>query len=329
MMNTFVGHIENLLLSNDCVIIPDFGGFVAHHIDACYDENEHVFIPPKRTLGFNSKLTMNDSLLAQSYVESEDISYPEACTRIEHTVERLNLLLENEGYVDFYGIGRIELNEDGKKTFSPFESGVLTPGLYGLGVVDIQPFKTDDNSLKDLMPAKVVSLTNDKSGDTISIKKSTLRALAAACIAFILFFSLPSTVNNSNTTAANFDVAHTALRLLPKSVSTNILPEQNLLITQQQAPMLVNATTTMGHEAHAEGRTYFTIVLASRISKKNATQFAQEMIVKGYTGTKVLTKKNTKVIYGVFSSENDAYLKLQQLRDNAGFKDAWVLKVKE
>ena len=30
-------HIEILLLSNDCVIVPDFGGFMAHHADARFD----------------------------------------------------------------------------------------------------------------------------------------------------------------------------------------------------------------------------------------------------------------------------------------------------
>lgn len=29
-------HIEILLLENDCVIIPDFGGFIAHYQPARY-----------------------------------------------------------------------------------------------------------------------------------------------------------------------------------------------------------------------------------------------------------------------------------------------------
>ncbi len=45
-------HIEILLLDNDCVIIPDFGGFMAHHVEARYDDGDHTFLPPTRTLGF-------------------------------------------------------------------------------------------------------------------------------------------------------------------------------------------------------------------------------------------------------------------------------------
>ena len=59
-------HIEILLLENDCVIVPELGGFIAHYQPAHYEENEGVYVPPIRTVGFNSQLTMNDGLLVQA-----------------------------------------------------------------------------------------------------------------------------------------------------------------------------------------------------------------------------------------------------------------------
>ena len=88
-MIDFERHITKLLLSNDCVIVPGFGGFMAHHMEARYDAESHLFYPPHRTLGFNPQLTMNDSLLVQSFIEVYDISYPEALTRIEENVNEL------------------------------------------------------------------------------------------------------------------------------------------------------------------------------------------------------------------------------------------------
>lgn len=90
-------HIEILLLSNDCVIVPGFGGFMAHHVDARYDGTDNMFLPPLRTVGFNPQLTMNDSLLVLSYVETYDMSYPEALRRIEDEVAEIRQTLENEG----------------------------------------------------------------------------------------------------------------------------------------------------------------------------------------------------------------------------------------
>ena len=88
-MNELSRHIEILLLNNDCVIVPGFGGFMAHHRPAEYVDEAGMFYPPQRTLGFNSQLRLNDSLLAQSYVEAYDISYPEAVRRIEEEVAEI------------------------------------------------------------------------------------------------------------------------------------------------------------------------------------------------------------------------------------------------
>ena len=112
-------HIEILLLSNDCVIVPDFGGFMAHHVDARYEESEGLFLPPLRTLGFNPQLRLNDSLLAQSYIEAYDISYPEALRRIANEVEERKQHLSNEGCYELNDLGTIYVNDEGRYEFSP------------------------------------------------------------------------------------------------------------------------------------------------------------------------------------------------------------------
>ena len=139
-------HIEILLLSNDCVIVPGFGGFMAHHVDARYDGRDNMFLPPLRTVGFNPQLTMNDSLLALSYVETYDISYPEALRRIEDEVVEIRQSLENEGKFEIENIGMLFLNEDGNISFEPCEAGILTPDFYGLGGFDMLPIAQIDNS---------------------------------------------------------------------------------------------------------------------------------------------------------------------------------------
>lgn len=71
-------HIEVLLLDNDCVIVPGFGGFVTHYIPATRIAEENLFLPPTRIIGFNPSLTMNDGLLAQSYASVYDTTFPDA-----------------------------------------------------------------------------------------------------------------------------------------------------------------------------------------------------------------------------------------------------------
>ena len=211
-------HIEILLLSNDCVIVPGLGGFMAHNINARYEEREHLFLPPLRTLGFNPQLNINDSLLVQSYIEAYDISYPEALQRIMDEVEELKQHLQNEGYYELNDIGTLALNDDGNYVFTPCEAGILTPTLYGLTSVEMkrldarqpqyQPvaITIPEETPEETSEAHIVdidSLTTDsqeeeyeeeEGADVIRIKYTWVRnAVAMAAILLAVFIlALPS-----------------------------------------------------------------------------------------------------------------------------------------
>lgn len=215
-------HIEILLLDNDCVIVPGLGGFMAHHVCAVYNTETQTFIPPTRQLGFNAQLQINDSLLAQSYIEAYDISYPEALRRIEDEVTELKQKIQNEGFCELYDIGVLRLNVEGKIEFEPCEAGILTPRLYGLNTLDIRPLaavasaeqkkpKTVISPINNEQPKPIPQLTKhtekdvdvkdvaDDNGKTkdyephITIRISTLKHLGtvAAVILALFVFALP------------------------------------------------------------------------------------------------------------------------------------------
>ena len=68
-------YISDLLYRYDCVIVPDFGGFVANRIGAKVNNFTHTFSPPSKQLTFNSLLKHNDGLLANYIASSENISF--------------------------------------------------------------------------------------------------------------------------------------------------------------------------------------------------------------------------------------------------------------
>ena len=82
-----------------------------------------MFIPPLRTLGFNPKLRVNDSLLVQSYSDAYDISFPDALTRIEAEVEELRQHVENNGVYELNNIGTLYLNAEANRRFNPVGMG--------------------------------------------------------------------------------------------------------------------------------------------------------------------------------------------------------------
>jgi len=59
-------HIFELLFQHDCVILSDFGGFVANYVSAKVDNSTQRIFPPAKTVIFNKYLSNNDGLLAHN-----------------------------------------------------------------------------------------------------------------------------------------------------------------------------------------------------------------------------------------------------------------------
>ena len=358
-------------MSNDCVIVPDFGGFMAHHVDARYDGRDNMFLPPLRTVGFNPQLTMNDSLLALSYVETYDISYPEALRRIEDEVVEIRQSLENEGKFEIENIGMLFLNEDGNISFEPCEAGILTPDFYGLGGFDMLPIAQIGNGeqqnenqnvamtvnlAKEEQPVKPVKNETEapavpannsvfiaeeeeeeEKAEFISIKKSWLRNMAAACIALIAFFTISTPLGSPTIEKSQIDTGMLT-RIMPKEMTP---VKSNELLLPTEEPKLMETTPTdkaaakvpsmtQDREIAAPTASYYSIVLASRVTKRNAASYVEYLQGKGFKEARVLiTDNNVKVIYGNYSSESEAYNTLNRLHTNEAFTDGWITKVKE
>ena len=75
---TLANYISNLLYRYECVIVPNFGGFVTNNISAKINHFTHTFNAPSKQLTFNFHLQNNDGLLANYVATSEKISYQKA-----------------------------------------------------------------------------------------------------------------------------------------------------------------------------------------------------------------------------------------------------------
>ena len=345
-------HLEVLLLSNDCVTVPDFGGFVAHYVPARIDEADQTFLPPTRTVGFNPQLKMNDSLLVQSYVEANDISYPEALRRIEQEVDNIKKQIMYNGSYQLENIGMLTINDEGSYCFEPNESGLLTPTLYGLSSFDFRPLKsthitpappieanaelsdekTTDDSSQQVSLIELVD-NSEEEDHAIHIKMSWIRNSIAVAAAIILFFMMTTPVVNSNLGSQTMSSLKTNLftKIIPKDTNmapaTPILPSEPSATVKEEAKMTAKQDSCVKEAPPAEP--VYHIVLASQVKRSNAELFAETMRSKGFKDTDLYIYNNViRVVYGHFKSEADAYSALHKLREHEEFEEAWVYKRK-
>lgn len=104
-MTTIEQLIGDLLLRNNCVIIPSFGGFVAKRASARIDYTTGKMFPPSKSLLFNKQLINNDGLLINEYAQNQNITFDASSNTVAGKVAEWNKTLASGGRVELDRIG--------------------------------------------------------------------------------------------------------------------------------------------------------------------------------------------------------------------------------
>lgn len=350
-------HIEVLLLENDCVIVPGFGGFVAHHAPATHIKEENLFLPPTRTIGFNPQLKLNDGVLVQSYMSVYDTSFADANRIVEKEVSEFIELLHEEGKAHLENIGEIHYNIYGNYEFIPYDYKITTPSLYGLDSFEMHELSTLQQKEKVLVPA---NLEKEKKTYEISINRAFLRNAAAMIAAIVLFFAFSTPVENTDVQKNNYaqllpgelfeqiekqsvavtpvyvknDVAQQTKKT-SASAKTSSTPKLTADKAQTSRPIAVKEVKVAKQEAtptpvsvkpQAKVDHPYHIIVAGGISLKDAEAMANQLNAKGFAEAKALnTDGKVRVSIRSFENREEATKQLLELRKNENYKNAWLL----
>ncbi|MBO5135687.1 MAG: SPOR domain-containing protein [Bacteroidaceae bacterium] len=314
-------HIENLLLDHDCVIVPDLGGFVAHYVSASWKEDEQLFLPPYRNVGFNPSLLLNDGLLVHSYMQVYDASYVDASRMIEDAVREVKTELQESGECDLRGIGHFVYKTDGNIEFQPYEAGLPAPSLYGLYSYSLN-FGSQNNIVKLETNKKseeieTVARDNKEYAFTFKVNRELVNYISAAVVAVMFYFlwAVP-TVIDSNTPSENLAVFGSVTRVENKESKA---PDADRSTSTEQLEKIIKE----------ESAPCYTIVLASAITKQRASDYVNQLRDEGYEDATVhITKTMVRVVYGFYSDEGQAYRALRECNGASPFDQAWVMKLR-
>ncbi len=128
-------HISNLLYRYDCVIVPDFGGFLTQKYSSQFNPISYEFFPPKKELRFNSNLKDHDGLLVNYISQVENKSFEEVFTLVQNKVKKWSSKLVEEKKLSLNNIGDFILNEEGNLVFSPFEEINYAKDSFGFAPI--------------------------------------------------------------------------------------------------------------------------------------------------------------------------------------------------
>ena len=353
-MNELSRHIEHLLLSHDCVVVPQFGGFVTMTTNAMREETEQLFFPPIRVVRFNPDLTEDDGLLTALVREEHHCAPSEAKRYIQHLVLNLRQQLLADGQADFGSIGLFQQDEDGHVSFSPCQAGVITPQYFGLDAFYMPKLTAAQrNSLRRGSKRERLQHQNshDSQSITIHINKRSLKNVVttAAIILLCALFSSPveETMNFGNqasilpsepttkiiqspSVSESISMAEaetippvTETSALKESVAEESITEENHAVEESINHSPATAITTS--ESTPTGN--YCIVLASNVSKKNANNYVELLKERGILDARVYNngKMNRVIIDGFTSMEEANERNIELHRSNREYASSWVM----
>jgi len=308
---TLATYISDLLYRYECVIVPNFGGFVTNEISAKVNHFTHTFYAPSKQLTFNAHLQNNDGLLANYVATAENISYSEAVSIINKEVENWKFSLKNEE-LELENIGSLRLNGEGKLIFEPTSVINYLTSSFGMSsyvspAVKRIAYKENVKQLETIAP--ILPSEENKRRLPAFIKYA-----AAAAIIFAM-----GTVGWKEYQKFEYN----------NLVTQSELQQQKVEKTIQEATFVIsNPLPTITLNVAKETYRYHIVAGAFR-EPINAEKKLEQLLQKGFNA-KILgvNKWNlTQVSYESFNSKRDAINKLNSIKKSVS-KDAWLL-VKE
>lgn len=272
-MIDLTSHIEYLLLSHDCVMVPGLGAFLVHETPAHYDAESGRFIPPGRSLGFTQALTLNDGLLAESVARRNGVSLDEARAFVDANVSSFRRQLSESSMLPVGNLGVMSI--DGESIlFDPSDHSVVSLRYQGLSPVAIAPVVVDDVAHKG---SETVVAGDDyvrPSSRPVFLKiAASLIMLMVGCG---VYFTTDSLIESHDATRASLDsgLRSSMTAPAPRMQSAVVAESESLPVSRQidlyiSAPAPESATSVeVSSETKTPGR--YLLVVASFPSMSSA-----------------------------------------------------------
>lgn len=300
-------HISALLYRYQCVTVPGFGAFITETVSARYNETSNTFVPPKKTILFNSLLQQNDGLLANHIALEENISFNEAVALMQEQIALWKTKLSEHVVVYLKNIGELSLNSEQKIQFEPVGSTNYLTSSFGLTAVMATALTREMQSAE----TKVIELP------TVQKNKPRLQWMryAAVIAGAIGLYSSVSTYQE-------YEVYQEKKVAVEKDVQNQI--EQKL----QQATFVIDAPQVIKEKVSevTQINKPFHIVAGAFKTEAKAQILTNELKEKGYSNAKYLSKSKhnmRQVVYNSYATQEEAQKDLRQIHEKVN-KDAWI-----
>ncbi len=299
-------YISDLLYRYECVIVPDFGGFVTNNRSAKINTLNQTLQAPYKQITFNSHLKNNDGLLANYIASIDKIDYECALNYIKFEIEAWRKKLINED-LDLDAIGSFSLINN-KLLFEPQQKINYLTSSFGLNSIVFPEIK------REVYQKQVIKLEDKAPLIISSERKKALNYLKYAAI-FILGLSVIGYGGKLYKDHQNKQLVATAKK--QQRIINKKIENATFVISKPLPTLNLNIT--------AEKKSFHVIGGAFRFPE-NADRKVKQLLEEGFDARILgVNKWNLSIVsYGSFSTEKEAREVLVNIQNNIA-KEAWLL----
>jgi nucleoid DNA-binding protein len=319
-MTEFHTFLEHLLYDHECVIIPNFGGFVVNAQGFQLNEKDGKIYPKKKCVAFNEKLKTDDRFLSTEWAKKKSISEKEASLEIASISKELKSQLISQGELTIGALGSFTLIQENRISFSPnpnFNADLDVFGLFPVGLGHTSILK---EKKPELMAAPIAEDLPEITPDEIKPVQLTKSIYVYAFIAFILgglgaFFLTAPATNQSQSSLNPIKIEKKAIPVVAA------IPVVDTLKTLP-APVVVETKEDVKSDV-------IYLVAASFQSLSQAEKSLKEFKSRGFDQAEIILKNETTKFYrislGSESSMDAGYAKAAEINESKKI-DIWVYK---
>lgn len=283
-MISMIEHIEYLMLSNDCVVVPGFGAFIAQYTSSHNCEQNSTFTSPKRSISFNASINHNDGLLANSIAKKASIPYAEALKQIEKSTTICHQALSDGSEVPFGRLGFFINNGEGHIEFIPFHHELANDDFFGL-----QSFSFPTLAERNAQVATEETVSETYSEPEINIGRrnwfshKAVQIAASIVMLVCLTFALSTPIIVDKPTH----------QLATLNVPTPTMPKHKVVKAEEISQQKQVEADSEKKEANSNGR--YAIIICSLKKQSQVAQYFQEN--KDINPANVIKKNGYYMIY--------------------------------
>ena len=328
-------YIKELLFQHDCVIIPDFGGFVANIQSAKINQTQNSFSPPYKEVSFNRDLKHNDGLLIGYVSRAKNIGFVDAKRLVDSFVKNLNIKLNKGKKVVIEDVGVLQMDKEKNIQFEPSNTINFLLDSYGLDHFNFDPLEEYD------VTKRIQKKFEERSPASLS-RRRTLRRLAIAIPVAVALVLIPLKTNmlDFNADISSLNPFSKTEQALPKTeadisgktkiektdIEKPVTIEETEKRVETPAKTIIQQSPDRQPEKPVADLNYY-IIAGSFLSENNALGMKKQLTGQGFDP--IVFKANNdfyRVGMKGYSSIDLAIKEMREMRKKQGFEQVWVTK---